>query len=119
MESRTRDEHLFGDGPKRILAIDGGGVRGILSLHILREIEMFIRDRTGDPYALLCDYFDLIGGTSTGSVIAGTLACGKDVAHTETLYRDLAGKVFEHTLFRQGIFRPKAGVNLKQVLKAL
>ena len=37
---RTRDEHFLNDGsPKRILALDGGGLRGILTLSYLAEIE--------------------------------------------------------------------------------
>ena len=39
MQHKTRDEHLFDKGPKRILALDGGGVRGIVTLQILRRIE--------------------------------------------------------------------------------
>ena len=45
----TRDEHLRSDGrPKRILALDGGGLRGILTLGILQEIEDLLRDRHGE-----------------------------------------------------------------------
>jgi patatin-like phospholipase/acyl hydrolase len=35
---KTRDQHLFSSGPKRILALDGGGIRGILTLQVLRRI---------------------------------------------------------------------------------
>ncbi len=38
---RSRDEHFLNDGtPKRILALDGGGLRGILTLSYLAEIEV-------------------------------------------------------------------------------
>ena len=43
----------------------------------------------------LCDYFDLIGGTSTGSIIAAGLACGMSVAELKTLYHSIGMKVFE------------------------
>jgi hypothetical protein len=77
----SRDEHLFLPGPKRILALDGGGVRGILTLGFLKEIERILAERHGnDPHFRLCDYFDLIAGTSTGSIIAASLAQGKTVA---------------------------------------
>lgn len=46
-----------------VLAIDGGGVRGLIAARILQEIE----ERTGKPIAEL---FDLLGGTSTGGIIA-------------------------------------------------
>jgi patatin-like phospholipase/acyl hydrolase len=66
--------------PKRILSLDGGGIRGVLTLQFLDRIEAMLRNRTGIPDLVLCDYFDLIGGTSTGSIIAAALACGFSVA---------------------------------------
>lgn len=55
----------------RILSLDGGGVRGLSSLLILREIMEEIRRRIKTAEAPLpYEYFDLIGGTSTGGLIA-------------------------------------------------
>jgi Patatin-like phospholipase len=55
----------------RILALDGGGVRGLSSLLILREIMEEIGRQSGAGRTPLpCEYFDLIGGTSTGGLIA-------------------------------------------------
>jgi len=63
--------------PLRILCLDGGGIRGISSLYILKELMAQIeRDRLNGtqfpPPAPLrpCDIFDLICGTSTGGLIA-------------------------------------------------
>ena len=53
----------------RVLSLDGGGVRGLSSLLILSEIMEDI-DRVTDEPPKPCDYFDLIGGTSTGGLIA-------------------------------------------------
>ena len=55
----------------RILSLDGGGVRGLSSLLILREImeEIGRQTKTAET-PLPCEYFDLIGGTSTGGLIA-------------------------------------------------
>ena len=64
MKRKDLNAHLFGPGPKRILALDGGGIRGILTLHLLTRIEKLVRGRTGDDAAVLANYFDLIGGTS-------------------------------------------------------
>ena len=50
----------------RILAIDGGGIRGIIPALVLAEIE----DRTGRRVA---DLFDLVAGTSTGGILAAAL----------------------------------------------
>src|SRR2546421_5925586 len=87
-------ERLTSDSPKRILALDGGGIRGVLSLGFLERIERILRDRHRKPDLRLCDYFDLIGGTSTGAIIAGALAIGMDVAAIKRAYLDLGGKIF-------------------------
>lgn len=55
----------------RILSLDGGGVRGLSSLVILREIMEAIGDKTDVSSAPMpCEYFDLIGGSGTGGLIA-------------------------------------------------
>lgn len=79
--------------PKRILALDGGGIRGALTLGYLKKIETILRQQYGADY-LLSDHFDLIGGTSTGSIIAASLAVGKSVDEIVSLYMDLGGKIF-------------------------
>ena len=108
MMIRTRDQHLFDPGPKRILALDGGGVRGILTLQYLKRMENLLRKRTGDdPNFRLSQYFDLIGGTSTGSIIATGLALGWTVEKLETLYNQLAEQVFQKSIWRQGILQAK------------
>lgn len=110
MTRKTRDEHLFGPGPKRILALDGGGIRGIFTVQILKRMEDLLRAR--QPAAeranfRLCDYFDLIGGTSTGAIIAACLAVGRSVDEIEVLYKKLGASIFEPTLFRKGFMRAK------------
>ena len=55
----------------KILSLDGGGVRGLSSLLILREIMEDVEQRTeADEIPKPCEYFDLIGGTGTGGLIA-------------------------------------------------
>jgi hypothetical protein len=99
---------LFGPGPKRILALDGGGVRGVLSIALLERIEEILRARAGgDPRFRLCDYFDLIGGTSTGSILATMLALGHTATELKDLFFNLAPQVFRKTWFRQGLFVSK------------
>ena len=92
---KTLQEHLNPqNGPKRILSLDGGGIRGALTLGYLKKIETILRAKENDPKLLLCDYFDLIGGTSTGSIIAAALAIGKSVDEIATLYMKLGGEIF-------------------------
>lgn len=79
--------------PKNILSLDGGGIRGALTLGYLKKIETILQEKHGKDY-LLCDHFDLIGGTSTGSIIAAGLATGKTVDEITELYMSLGGKIF-------------------------
>ena len=91
---KTFEQHLDPkSGSKNILALDGGGIRGALTLGYLKKIETILREKHGNDY-LLCDHFDLIGGTSTGSIIAAALAIGKSVDEIVDLYMDLGGKIF-------------------------
>lgn len=86
-------------GPKRILCLDGGGLRGSLTLGILKELESFLRDRYGnDPRFRLGHYFDLIAGTSTGAIIAAMLAQGQSVEAIYYYYERLGEEVFRTTL---------------------
>lgn len=87
-------------GPKRVLALDGGGVRGLLTIGILSELEAQLRQRSGRNDYRLCDYFDLIGGTSTGSIIATGLALGMSVADISALYQSVIPKVFRRYMFQ-------------------
>jgi patatin-like phospholipase/acyl hydrolase len=89
---------LHAPGPKRILSIDGGGVRGALAVGILRRIEETLRQSHGRPDMVLSDYFDLIGGASTAAIIAAAPPPGRDPANLEPLHRDLASKVFGQSL---------------------
>jgi Patatin-like phospholipase len=97
--ARTLFEHLSPDtGAKRILALDGGGVKGVLTLGLLKPIENELRRRAGgDAGFRLADYYDLIGGTSTGAIIATGLALGLSVDELTDLYLRLGPDVFGKT----------------------
>ena len=90
----SRDRHLFGPGPKRLLALDGGGVRGALTIAFLERIEALLMEHHGKDVRL-GDYFDLVGGTSTGAVIAGALALGFQTAQVKDFYLRLAPFAFK------------------------
>ncbi|MFN9957929.1 MAG: patatin-like phospholipase family protein, partial [bacterium] len=103
-------EHFAAGGPKRILTLDGGGVRGLLSLGFLGRIETLLRERHGnDPAFRLSHYFDLIAGTSTGSILAALLARGESVEQVTQLYLELEDKVFAQRWWdpRSGLLRPR------------
>jgi uncharacterized protein len=108
MSVLTKAQHLDKtQGPKRILTLDGGGIRGRLSLEYLQVIETLLRKRTGQADLLLCDYFDLIAGTSTGAILAATLACGMSVADLQQLYNVLGPTVFKQGGLRIPLLAPK------------
>jgi uncharacterized protein len=85
---------LSSDKPKKILSLDGGGIRGALSLGYLKKIETTLREKENNPNYVLSDYFDLIGGTSTGAIIATLLALGKQVDEITEMYMQLGGQIF-------------------------
>lgn len=58
-----------------VLSIDGGGMKGIVSAIVLMELENIIKKLTGAKEVYLSDYFDLIAGTSTGSILTALLLC--------------------------------------------
>jgi uncharacterized protein len=71
---------------KRILALDGGGIRGVFSLEILLRIQTLLRDYYKEPEMVLADHFDLFAGTSTGAIIATCLCWGMTVEAILDLY---------------------------------
>jgi calcium-independent phospholipase A2-gamma len=72
----------------RILTLDGGGARALVSIEILRDLER----RTGQPIHQL---FDLVAGTSAGGILAIALCIArKSLDDCEQLYREFCSKVF-------------------------
>lgn len=60
---------------KKILSIDGGGIRGIIPGQILVALEDKLQKRTNDPKARIANYFDFFAGTSTGGILTCILLC--------------------------------------------
>lgn len=121
-EVRTVADRWANDGePKRILSLDGGGIRGILTLGILERVEALLRKRSSNPDEFtLSDYFDVISGTSTGAIIAAGLAIGMSVADLREMYEKLGTEIFKTSAFRYGVFRAKYGKkSLEKRLKAV
>ncbi len=102
-------QRLHRPGKKCVLTIDGGGVRGIVALAFLKELETQLRRATAKPALVLSDVFDLVAGTSVGSMLATMVSLGLDVATMEAHFRDMAPKIFSGraTLFGQKRFSPQ------------
>jgi len=86
---------------KRILSLDGGGIRGVFTIAILERIEEILRERHAPdkPGFVLADYFDFIGGTSTGAIIAAMLSKGMSVRAIRESYEILGPVVFRRKPF--------------------
>lgn len=65
---------------KRILAIDGGGIRCLIGIEVLAELEQRLALAYAEPGYRLCQHFDLVAGTSGGAIIATAVALGLPMA---------------------------------------
>jgi patatin-like phospholipase/acyl hydrolase len=101
---------------RRILAIDGGGIRGIIAARILVEIEKLAGQS-------LAEKFDLIAGTSTGGIIACGLGVGMPAKALLDLYVGRGGDIFSRNLWQEigtldGLSGPKYDATpLESILK--
>jgi uncharacterized protein len=89
--------------PKRraMLCLDGGGMRGILTIQLLKKLE----EIAGIPCFQL---FDMVAGTSTGGIIAGLITSGKTAVEIETLYVNLVTQVFDKKTLGNRFINPPA-----------
>ena len=90
----------------RILSIDGGGMRGLIPAYILAALEDKLRSRSNNANASIADYFDLVVGTSTGSIIGSALLLpnkGNVKKYTAEeivqLYIEQGNEIFESSLW--------------------
>src|ERR1043165_3733449 len=58
---------------KRILSIDGGGIRGIIPGMVLAYLESSLQKKSNNKNARIADYFDFVAGTSTGGILSCAL----------------------------------------------
>jgi patatin-like phospholipase/acyl hydrolase len=89
---------IHSPGPKKILACDGGGILGLISVEVLARIEAVLRDRQPPEQRadfVLADYFDYFAGTSTGALLAGCLALGMSVDRIRRFYLDSGREMFD------------------------
>ena len=103
---------------RKILALDGGGIRGVLTLGILAELEQQLKHLNGhgDDF-VLAHYFDYIGGTSTGAIIAAGLSIGMPVHQLLSFYEENGEAMFDKTFLFQKFKQLYDENNLREKLK--
>jgi uncharacterized protein len=81
----------------KLLCIDGGGIRGIFAIAILKALE----EDVGQPVG---DLFDVVAGTSTGSIIAASVSLNKNMKEVYESYKHFGGKIFTRQA-KVGLFK--------------
>ena len=86
---------------KRILSIDGGGIKGVFPAAFLAKLEEEIDGE-------IWEYFDLITGTSTGGIIAIGLSLGVSASEISDLYQEKGPAIFSQQQSIVPLFGRKA-----------
>jgi hypothetical protein len=81
-------------GPRKLLALDGGGIRGLITVEVLAAVERTLRAERHDDFRL-ADEFDYVAGTSTGAIIATGIALGMTVDEIREFYLGSGREMFE------------------------
>jgi patatin-like phospholipase/acyl hydrolase len=103
-EQHATDQNPVGQTPDgfHVLALDGGGVRGMFEAALLAALEQ-------DLGINIVDHFDLVAGTSTGGIVALGLGAGLTPAQILDFYVEHHGRIFAN---------PLRWRNLRQILRA-
>ena len=88
-------QHIHAPGPKKILACDGGGILGLMSVEILAKLESDLRTQLNKPDLVLADWFDFVCGTSTGAIIAACISAGMSMERIRTFYLESGAQMFD------------------------
>ena len=94
--SRHLKQRITSEGQKKILALDGGGIRGMITVEVLAKIERQLREQlgAGDDF-VLADYFDFVAGTSTGAIIAACISYGMKIDDIRNFYIESGEGMFD------------------------
>jgi patatin-like phospholipase/acyl hydrolase len=115
----TLTERITTPGTKKILTLDGGGIRGIMTVEVLAGIEKILRDKQKNDKLVLADWFDFFAGTSTGAIIAACLSLGMSCAQIRDFYvasgKDMFDKASILNRFRYQYEDEKLAGKLKEV----
>ena len=88
-------QRINAPGPKKILACDGGGILGLMSVEILARLESDLRTQCNKPDLVLADWFDFVCGTSTGAIIAACISAGMSMERIRTFYLESGAQMFD------------------------
>lgn len=112
------DDLLNRDAPYRLLALDGGGIRGMVSIEVLAEIERTLQAESGrgDDF-VLADYFHYIGGTSTGAIIGTCLSLGMRVDRIRRFYTENGRTMFDKARFARRLRYKFEGRRLTELIQ--
>ena len=102
------------DPPYRLLALDGGGIRGALTIEVLAKIEKIAKKKGKKT---LADYFDYISGTSTGAILAAGLSLGWSVDKMRKFYHNSGEQMFDKAFFLNRIHHKFEDKRLKELLQ--
>jgi patatin-like phospholipase/acyl hydrolase len=85
---------------RKLLALDGGGIRGLISIEVLARLEEELRGDRGEDFAL-AEAFDYVAGTSTGAILATCVALGMRVEEIRDFYMDSGPAMFSKAKLRE------------------
>lgn len=88
-------DRIQSPAPKKILACDGGGILGLISVEILAKLEADLRKESGEKDLVLADWFDFVCGTSTGAIIAACIAAGMSMDKIRAFYLESGEQMFD------------------------
>jgi uncharacterized protein len=121
-EIMTLEERINNPGQKKILALDGGGIRGMMTVEVLAGIENILRAMQKNDKLVLADWFDFVAGTSTGAIIATCLSLGMSTDEIRSFYlasgKEMFDKAFLLKRFRYKYEDEKLAGKLKEVFGA-
>ncbi|GAB3640086.1 patatin-like phospholipase family protein [Spirosoma arcticum] len=108
---------------RKLLALDGGGIRGTITIEILAKMERLLQQQLQrDDTFVLADYFDYISGTSTGAIIATCLSLGMRIDTIRDFYQASGSAMFDKASlldrFRYKYHDEKLAEKLKTVIGA-
>jgi len=107
---------------RKLLALDGGGIRGLITVEALAAVEEHFRKVRGNDDLRLADEFDYVAGTSTGAIIATCVSLGMSVADIRRFYLDSGRAMFDKNSllarFRSKFADERLAGKLKDVIGA-